>query len=648
LHQNSRLRALPVGSGDAFEPVAEYLADALFSALGWKPADKPPRRAGIAHPADRPGLARRGHSRGGVGVESVDRTLGGSMHKRAAACTALALVTWGSASIAADSRTADLQRVDALFERWDRSDSPGCSLGIVRDGRLIYERGYGMANLEHHIPITPDTVFRIASVSKQFTAMSLLLLAQDGALSLDDDIRDYLPEMPDYGRRISLRHLMQHASGIRDYEGMTTLLGIADEDRYVEQEILELLARQKALNFAPGARYLYSNSGYVLLGEIVERVSGKALRQFVDERIFQPLGMHASRIRDDHTEIVEHRASGYAAREGGGFRIAESYYDLVGDDSVFTTVRDLYRWDQNFYHQKVGGAQVAKAQHETLVLNDGRNMLYAAGLEIGAYGGLRFVSHSGSWVGFNAQLLRFPGQQFSVICLCNAGSANPTGLALRTADIFLADQFETPPRRPVVVQRDGSPVVTSAELAAREGLYREPVTHAVARVSVGGPGLLVDQGWGPSAYAAIDRDTFRSADPDAGFAADLVFAKGQSAGSQRFQLLELGEMPLEFEKVAPVSPTPEELQAYTGTYYSEEIETTNRVYLEDGRLYLEYRRSPKTPLQPTQKDQFTVDALRVEFERNAEGRISGYAIWYDWAWNLRFVRRDPRGGSQGP
>jgi len=563
------------------------------------------------------------------------------MHGLSKARTALALAAAAGALIAADSDDEKTRQVDALFERWDRSDSPGCSLGIVLEGRLVYEHGYGMANLEHGIPIKPETVFRIASVSKQFTAMSALLLEQDGALSLNDDIRKYLPAMPDYGRPISIRHLIQHSSGIRDYEGITSLLGIADEDTYIEQEILELLARQRALNFAPGDRYLYSNSGYLLLGEIVERVSGKTLRQFVAERIFEPLEMRASLIRDDHTEMVENRASGYAPREAGGFRIAHSYYDMVGDGSVFTTVRDLFRWDQNFYHHEIGGEDIAAYQHETLVLNDGRKMSYAAGLEIGEYGGLRFVAHSGSWVGFKAQLLRFPEQRFSVICLCNDESANPTALTLRIADLYLADRFETAVNRPVVAQRDGDPAAPAAEFAAREGLYREPVTHAIARVTAGDPGLLVDQGWGPSAYAPIGRDAFRSADRDVGFTADLVFAERKTAAPEGFQLVQFAELPLNFERIDPYSPSPDELKEYTGIYTSEELQTTHQVYLEDGHLYLKYRRSPKTPLQPTLKDQFTLDAMRVEFERDSQGGVSGYGIWYDWAWNVRFARRDP-------
>jgi len=560
---------------------------------------------------------------------------------RSTARTALALAGLGCASLSAHSGDDAARQVDALFARWDRRDSPGCSLGIVRDGKLIYERGYGMANLEHDIPITHETVFRIASVSKQFTAMSLLLLERDGALSLDDDIREYLPEFPDYGRPISIHHLMQHSSGIRDYEGITALLGIADEDTYLEDEVLGLLARQQSLNFAPGDRYLYSNSGYLLLGEIVERVSGQTLRQFVEERIFGPLGMRDSLIRDDHTELVAHRASGYARRDGGGFRLAESNYDLVGDGSVFTTVRDLYRWDQNFYHHRVGGERVAELQHETLVLNDGRSMSYAAGLEIGSYGGLRFTAHSGSWVGFKAQLMRFPEQRFSIICLCNDESANPTALALRVADIHLAGEFTAVPERPVVVDRDRGRISPDPEWAVWAGLYREPVTHAVARVAVGGPGLLVDRGWGPSAYAPIGGGVFRSADRDVGFPIDLSFADARPDAARRFQLLEFGELPLDFEAIAPYAPSPEELRAYAGSYYSEELGASNRVVLEDGQLFLEYRRAPKIPLQPTVKDQFTANELRVEFERDSTGGVSGYGIWYDWAWNLRFARREP-------
>jgi len=562
------------------------------------------------------------------------------MRRLARVCIALALLAFGSPMFAADPSDDKVRAVDRLFERWDRSDSPGCSLGIIRDGRLIYEHGYGMANLEHEIPIDSSTVFRIASVSKQFTAMAVLLLQQAGALALDDDIRAYLPEMPDYGRPITIRHLMHHSSGIRDYAEVMYLLGVADEDTYVEQEVLQLLTRQRALNFVPGERYLYSNSGYVLLGEIVERVSGQTLREFVAERIFQPLAMRDSRIRDDHHEWVAHRATGYAPLDAGGFRIAESNYDLVGDGSVFTTVRDLARWDQNFYDHRIGGDDVAAAQHATLVLNDGRPMSYAAGLEVATYGGLRVVAHSGSWVGFKAQLMRFPGQRFSVICLCNDESANPTALALRIADIYLADQFTSTPQQPIVTGSRGASFATAApDLAAKAGLYRDPVSHMIARVRVDGAELRVDLGWGPARYAPIDHNAYRSADPDVGFPSDLVFAASEGAKAERFRLLQFGEVPLEFERVDPHTPTAAELREYVGTYTSSELDTTHEVVLEDGKLYLEYRRSPRTPLESTLKDGFTLDAMRVEFERDASGRVVGYSVWFDTSWNLRFRRQ---------
>ena len=370
-------------------------------------------------------------------------------------------------------------------------------------------------------------------------------------------------------------------------------------------------------------------------------MAGVTLRQFTEERILEPLEMRDTHFHDDYTEMVEHRASGYAPREGGGFRMAESPFDLVGDGSLFTTVGDLFLWDQNFYHHEVGGEALAEQQHDTLVLNDGRKMQYAAGLEVGTYGGLRIVAHSGSWVGFGAQLLRFPDQRFSVICLCNDESAEPTALALRVADIYLADEFETPPQRPVVVaRRNDAPASPAAKLAVVEGLYREPVTHAVARVTAGGPGLLIDWGYERSEYAPLDRTAFRSTDREGGFASELVFTGSRRAELDRFQLTQFAEMPLHFARIEPFAPSLDQLREYTGTYYSEELQATHRIVLEDGQLYAKYRSSPQAPLEPTQRDRFALEAARIEFDRDAHSAVSGYGVWYDRAWNVRFARRD--------
>ncbi|MGH9750406.1 MAG: serine hydrolase domain-containing protein, partial [Candidatus Polarisedimenticolia bacterium] len=335
--------------------------------------------------------------------------------------------------------------VDAVFAPFDRTGSPGCALGVVRDGRLIQARGYGMANLEHGVPITPTTVFDIGSTSKQFAAASIVLLALDGKLSLDDDIRRHLPGIPAYRRPITIRHMLNHTSGLRDYLELMGLTGVNFDGVATAEDALAILVRQRDTNFPPGDEYLYCNSGFFLLSEIVRRVSGKTLREFARERIFEPLEMRQTHFHDDHTMIVPRRATGYAPVDGGGFRIDMSGFEQTGDGSVLTTVEDLARWDRNFYDPKVGGRAMLDALHTRGRLNDGGTIDYALGLVVDEYRGLKRVSHGGSWAGYRAQLMRFPDERFSVICLCNLSTSNPTALARRVADIHLADRFTKPP-----------------------------------------------------------------------------------------------------------------------------------------------------------------------------------------------------------
>src|SRR5690606_17154623 len=309
----------------------------------------------------------------------------------------------------AQSRPDLSARVDSLFAEWDRPGSPGCALGVVRDGRLDYARGYGYANLDHDVPITPSTVFYIASVSKQFTAASIVLLAQQGRLSPDDDVRAYIPELPDYGATITIRHLIHHTSGLRDYLTLMLLAGMRLEDVHTDAEVLDLVTRQAALNFTPGERYLYSNTGYLLMAEIVRRVSGKSLREFADEHIFRPLGMANTHFHDDRTMVVRNRALAYARNEDGSFRLdVWSNFDKVGSGGLLASVEDLALWDLNAEHQKVGGAALREQMLGRGVLNDGDTLDYAFGLIIGEYRGLRTVGHSGGSMGFRAHHLRFP------------------------------------------------------------------------------------------------------------------------------------------------------------------------------------------------------------------------------------------------
>jgi CubicO group peptidase (beta-lactamase class C family) len=352
------------------------------------------------------------------------------------------LLLWGPLGYAkADSL---FEKVDKLFVSWDKPDSPGCALGIIRDGKLIYARGYGMANLEYNIPITSKSVFRIGSTSKQFVAMCIALLEEEGKLSLDDSLRKFLPEMPEYAEGITIRHLIHHTSGIRDYLTLAEIAGLRDDDYFTDAEAVDLLARQKELNFLPGEQHLYSNSGYFLLSQIVKKAHGMSLREYAEEKIFQPLGMRHTHFHDDHTEIVKNRASGYAPKKGGGYVISMTTLPMTGDGGVFTSVEDLFLWDQNFYDNKLGNsgqALIEKIQTPGF-LNNGEQLDYAFGLDIGEYKRLPIVSHGGSFVGFRADMIRFPEQKFSVICLANLSRFNPSVMARRVADIYLRDLYK--------------------------------------------------------------------------------------------------------------------------------------------------------------------------------------------------------------
>ena len=312
---------------------------------------------------------------------------------------------------------------DEVFADLTKPGSPGCALAAARDGKIIYEKGYGLANIEEGVSITPQTVFDIGSTSKQFTAASILLLEKQGKLSVHDDIRKYLPEIPDYGHTITILHLLNHTSGLRDYLTLFELAGINIDGVTGDDDALAVIARQKALNFEPGSEWLYSNSGFFLLSVIVKRVSGKTLREFAAENIFDPLEMNQTVFRNQHTQLVGNRAMAYDPNQAGtAYVLNVSYFEQTGDGAVHTSVEDLLKWDENFYSGQVGGQPFLAEIQEPGKLNSGKALGYAKGLFVGTYRGLRFVDHGGSWGGYRAQLLRFPDQHFSVACLCNVAS----------------------------------------------------------------------------------------------------------------------------------------------------------------------------------------------------------------------------------
>ena len=332
-------------------------------------------------------------------------------------------------------------RVDAVFADYAIDAGPGCSLGVIRDGRLIHATGYGAANLDHGIPNGPATVFRIGSVSKQFTAAAIALLAVRGELELDAPVQRYIPDFPDYPDPPTVRHLVHHTSGVRDYIVLMSLAGNRSEDFYTNQEVLDAVNRQRELNFAPGSEYLYSNAGYFLLGEIVARVSGQSLREFAETGFFGPLGMTQTHFHDDHNEIVPNRAIGYAPTDDG-FRINVTTLDMVGDGGIFTSVEEWVAWDHNLTEGTIGGPEWVALMHERGVLNSGDTIPYAFGISHGRHRGLATVGHGGSWVGYRAAMSRYPDAGHSFVALCNRSRIDPGALIASTAEVYLEDRME--------------------------------------------------------------------------------------------------------------------------------------------------------------------------------------------------------------
>ncbi len=366
------------------------------------------------------------------------------MRARVSVCVA-AIVAMSLALAATpdlQSRTSNLQ-VDGVFAAWDTRSSPGCAMGVFENGATTYAKGYGMASLEHEVPITPASVFYAGSVSKQFTAMGAAIAMQQGRLSYDDPIRKYLPELPAYADAIKVSHLLHHTSGLRDYNTLLAMAGRRDEVAWDNRVVLQMTARQSALNFTPGDEYLYSNTGYTLLASVVERATGQAFAAFADAHIFKPLDMGVSHYHVDATRLVRHRALAYGGR-AGQWTLDTPINERAGAGGLYTSIPDLQKWDENFYSGRVGGAEVLRKLQTPGSLNGGKPIAYAWGLQIGEYRGLPIVEHSGALGGYRAHLLRFPAQHTSVALLCNASTIATTPLSRRVADIVLKDRFTAP------------------------------------------------------------------------------------------------------------------------------------------------------------------------------------------------------------
>ncbi len=509
--------------------------------------------------------------------------------------------------------SASMARLDALFAKWNSKTAPGCSVAVSRNGRAIATRAYGMADLEKAVPATPDSIYEAGSDSKQFTAAAILMLAREGKLSLDDDIRKYLPEMPVYATPVTIGHMLHHTSGLRDWGSVAAIEGWPRNSRTASNDdVLAIASRQSELNFAPGAHYLYSNSNYNLAAIIVARVSGQSLADFTADRIFKPLGMTHTSWRDDHGEVVAGRTGAYDFQDGL-YRNDQVIEDAYGNGGLLTTVGDLVKWQAALDSDFFGAGFTAQMQTPTK-LNDGTPIAYALALVNLDHHGQQEVSHSGSTGGYRAWMARYPKQKLAVSLLCNTGNADTPVLGRDVADIFLPAYSEKPytPRGPLPV-----------------GLYADSMNGFAVTFDADEQGRLRADGKlltpvGPGRWAQRED----------------IFAFGKTGLIRENRE---GEK-IPYRKVEQV--TVFDAKPYLGKFCAVDADACLTFRQDGAALVYDGPRWSNQSLKPAYADVFSGKAMpdsspaTVKFQRDASGAINAMRFGEGRAYDLLFRRAD--------
>jgi CubicO group peptidase (beta-lactamase class C family) len=535
----------------------------------------------------------------------------------------LVAVVLAAAALPAVAQTQQADSVERIMADYVKPDAPGCSVATSKDGRTLLSRGFGLANLEHRVPITPATRFDIASASKQFTAAAILLLVQDGKISLDDDIRKYVPELPEYGSKITIDQLLTHTAGLRDYPFLTELQGWWPEPRrqFSQEELVSLIVRQRHLNFVPGERWSYSNSGYILAADIVRRVSGQSLREFMQKRIFEPLGMRATVLRDDYSAFFAGQADNYFGPPSDLKKATPAARH--GDSNLVSTVDDLLIWNRALDSGVLGPLVTSELQREARS-STGHSLRYARGLFIGDHRGVREVGHSGGSLGSSAYTVRYPDQRLSVAIACNSGQPVEQ-IARKIAELYLTGMTSgAGPARPA---RPATAVAIEPQRLVRlAGLFFDEARGTHVRASIKDGKLH----WGREVAEPLSgtRFTLASSAEFEFTTPDVVTTFGVT-GTRRT-----------FRRVEDRLPTINEVQALAGDYRSEELGTVYRVAAKEREIVLSIVDGPplEWPIPAASRDIFDAGRDTIRFLRNSAGRGEAFLISNARNTNIRFDR----------
>lgn len=528
------------------------------------------------------------------------------------------------------------KQIDEIAKAFVKPGQPGASVAVAQGDKIIFSKGYGSANPEYDIPNTPSTIFHVASVSKQFTAFAIALLADQGKISLDDDIRKYLPELHDFGHKITIKNLVHHTSGLRDQWNLLALAGWRLDDVITKNQVLRLISHQEELNVKPGEEFNYCNTGYTLMGEIVSRVSGKSFPEWCSENIFKPLKMDHTLFYDDHERIVKGRAYSFQDSPEGLKKSVLSYAN-AGATSLFTTAEDLTKWANNFHTMKVGNAKVMKQMEERGILNKGDTITYAFGQDISTYKGIKTVAHSGGDAGYRSYLLRFPEQRYSIVVLSNMGSFAPGRMAYQIADICLKGTLKDEAKKEEPKKADGALKVDEALLKIYEGQY-QLIPEMVVTLKIDN-GKLTAQATGQSSFPlTASSETDFVFDP-AGI--KITFPKPVDNVVNQF-VFNQGGQTIVAPRVKPFDAKSVDIASYTGTYYSRELQTSYVIELKNNLLVATHIRHEPTELTMTGKDAFSTDAWymgKIEFTRGSDSTISGFKVSSGRVKNVKFSKQ---------
>lgn len=536
-------------------------------------------------------------------------------------------------------------RVDSLFAEFDQPTTPGCALLVRHKGVTAYSRGYGLASLELGVPNSPATVMDVGSMSKQFTAAAVLLLERQGKLSLHDDVRKWVPELPRLGHRVTLRDLLHHTSGWRDYTDILLIDGVREEAVATAADALRALGRQRALNFDPGTDFAYSNTGYFLLGQVVERVSGQSMRHFLREQIFRPLGMTHSDVFDDHRRVFPRRASSYAPVTTNEWNLISANWEQTGDGAIQTSVDDLALWDANLENPKSGWRPLVDSLQKPGRLKDGTPITYAGGLFVERVRGVRRLRHNGAWAGYRAAGLRYPDLATSIYLTCNAGNALASMLAERVAEVVLGDAMGPPDRVRLQDSVRVATLATAPELQQLLGTWRDPLLGGVLVIEARGDTLVTGSplGRGRRALGRFADGTLVSYP----VVDDAARWQWDSALNRIAVTLPVGTRST-FERGAP-APKLERLALfeYVGRFAAPDVGRGVIITVARDTLFAGFEGGRSEPLRAVAADLFIGGPLpATRFIRDRRGRVMAVELTSRGVRALRFHRRPPLGGQR--